>query len=85
MCEGASGWNEPCAGKVLLVLSLSNLKDCVQLDFSFCNLTNSMCFTLQAKKLIESAPVLLKENVEKEDAEKIKAELLALGAEVVLE
>jgi len=40
---------------------------------------------VQAKKLIESAPVLLKENVEKEEAEKIKAELLALGAEVTLD
>ncbi|XP_034243371.1 39S ribosomal protein L12, mitochondrial [Thrips palmi] len=40
---------------------------------------------VQAKKLIESAPVLLKENVEKEEAEKIKKELLALGAEVTLE
>ncbi|KAE8745391.1 hypothetical protein FOCC_FOCC007939 [Frankliniella occidentalis] len=40
---------------------------------------------VQAKKFIESAPVVLKENIEKEEAEKLKAELTAIGAEVVLE
>lgn len=42
-------------------------------------------FIFQAKKFIESAPVVLKENVDKEEAEKIKKELEATGAEVVLE
>lgn len=40
---------------------------------------------VQAKKFIESAPVMLKENVEKEEAEKLKKELTEAGAEVVLE
>lgn len=44
-----------------------------------------LCFIFQAKKFIESAPVVLKENVEKEEAEKLQKELIALGAEVVLE
>ncbi|KAJ1526897.1 hypothetical protein ONE63_008449 [Megalurothrips usitatus] len=40
---------------------------------------------VQAKKFIESVPVVLKENVEKEEAEKLMKELTAAGAEVVLE
>lgn len=40
---------------------------------------------VEAKKLVESAPKLLKENVPKEDAEKIKKSLESLGAAVRLE
>ncbi|GMG31911.1 unnamed protein product [Ambrosiozyma monospora] len=38
-----------------------------------------------SKKFVESAPKVLKENVSKEDAEKIKATLEGLGAKVTLE
>ena len=37
------------------------------------------------KKLVESAPVVLKENVKKEEAEAIKAKLLEVKAEVTLD
>lgn len=40
---------------------------------------------VESKKFVESAPKVLKENVAKEDAEKIKATLEALGAKVTLE
>lgn len=40
---------------------------------------------VESKKFVEAAPKILKENVAKEDADKIKAALEALGAKVVLE
>lgn len=39
----------------------------------------------QAKKLVESAPKVLKENVSKEDAEKLKKAFESIGAVVELE
>ena len=40
---------------------------------------------VEAKKFVESAPKVLKENVAKEDADKVKAALEGLGAKIVLE
>ncbi|KAG7662870.1 MNP1 [[Candida] subhashii] len=40
---------------------------------------------VESKKFVESAPKVLKDNVAKEDAEKMKALLEGLGAKVVLE
>ncbi|KAJ3110752.1 hypothetical protein HDU96_006293 [Phlyctochytrium bullatum] len=40
---------------------------------------------VEAKKFVESVPKVIKENVAKEDAEKMKALLEGLGATVVLE
>ncbi|KAI5952335.1 MNP1 [Candida jiufengensis] len=40
---------------------------------------------VESKKFVESAPKILKENVAKEDADKIKATLEGLGAKVSLE
>lgn len=40
---------------------------------------------VESKKFVESAPKVLKENVTKEDAEKIKATLEGLGAKITLE
>lgn len=40
---------------------------------------------VEAKKFVESAPKILKENVAKEDADKVKAALEGLGAKIVLE
>ncbi|QJR44109.1 50S ribosomal protein L7/L12 [Mycoplasma miroungirhinis] len=40
---------------------------------------------MDAKKLVESAPAVIKENVKKEEAEDIKAKLSAVGAEVVID
>ncbi|CAK9439587.1 mitochondrial 54S ribosomal protein bL12m [Lodderomyces beijingensis] len=40
---------------------------------------------VESKKFVESAPKVLKENVTKDDAEKIKATLEGLGAKVSLE
>jgi len=40
---------------------------------------------MEAKKFVESAPQTLKENLSKEDAEKLKAAFEALGATIVLE
>lgn len=40
---------------------------------------------VESKKFVESAPKVLKDNVAKEDAEKMKSTLEALGAKVVLE
>ncbi|CAR30203.1 mitochondrial 54S ribosomal protein bL12m [Lachancea thermotolerans CBS 6340] len=40
---------------------------------------------VEAKKFVEAAPKILKDNVAKEDADKIKASLEALGAKVALE
>lgn len=40
---------------------------------------------VEAKKFVEAAPKLLKENVAKEDADKIKSTLEGLGAKVSLE
>lgn len=40
---------------------------------------------VEAKKLAESAPKVLKENLNKEEAEKLKAALEAVGGVVVLE
>ena len=42
-------------------------------------------FRLQAKKFVESLPKILKENLSKEDAEKMKATFEGLGAVVKLE
>ena len=39
----------------------------------------------QAKKFVESLPQVLKENISKEDAEKLKKTFTDLGATVVLE
>jgi len=43
-----------------------------------------LCYR-QAKKLVESAPKVLKENVSKEDAEKLKKAFESIGAVVTLE
>ncbi|WPK24713.1 hypothetical protein PUMCH_001997 [Australozyma saopauloensis] len=40
---------------------------------------------VESKKFVEAAPKVLKDNVAKEDAEKIKSTLEGLGAKVVLE
>jgi large subunit ribosomal protein L7/L12 len=40
---------------------------------------------IQAKKFAESVPQMLKENVPKEEAEKLRAAYEALGAKLVLE
>lgn len=40
---------------------------------------------VESKKFVEAAPKVLKDNVAKEDAEKIKATLEGVGAKVVLE
>jgi len=40
---------------------------------------------IEAKKFVESLPKVLKENLPKEDAEKLKATFEALGAVVVLD
>ncbi|KAF8591558.1 ClpS-like protein [Ramaria rubella] len=40
---------------------------------------------IEAKKFVESVPKTVKENMPKEDAEKLKATLEALGAKVTLE
>lgn len=40
---------------------------------------------MDAKKLVDSAPVVLKENIKPEEAEDIKAKLVAAGAEVSVE
>lgn len=40
---------------------------------------------VDSKKFVEAAPKVLKDNVAKEDADKIKATLEALGAKIVLE
>ncbi|TPR53521.1 50S ribosomal protein L7/L12 [Metamycoplasma spumans] len=40
---------------------------------------------MDAKKLVESAPAVLKENAKKEEAEAIKAKLAEVGAEVTLD
>ncbi|WP_416371557.1 50S ribosomal protein L7/L12 [Mycoplasma struthionis] len=40
---------------------------------------------MDAKKLVESAPAVIKENVKKEEAEEIKAKLTEAGAEVTLD
>lgn len=39
---------------------------------------------VEAKKLVDSAPVAVKEGIPKDEAEKIKAELEGAGAQVVL-
>jgi large subunit ribosomal protein L7/L12 len=39
----------------------------------------------QAKKFVESVPKILKENMPKEDADKLKAAFEALGAVMILE
>lgn len=39
---------------------------------------------VEAKKLVDSAPVAVKEGIAKDEAEKIKAELEGTGAQVVL-
>lgn len=44
----------------------------------------SACANPQAKKFVESTPQVLKDNVPKEDAEKLKATLEALGATISL-
>lgn len=40
---------------------------------------------LQAKKFVESAPVVLKSNVGKEEAEKLKESLEKCGAEITID
>lgn len=40
---------------------------------------------VESKKFVEAAPKMLKENVVKEDAEKIKAAIEAAGGKVALE
>ncbi|KAH3670818.1 hypothetical protein WICMUC_004787 [Wickerhamomyces mucosus] len=40
---------------------------------------------VESKKFVEAAPKILKENVSKEDADKIKSTLEALGAKITLE
>ncbi|WP_033161267.1 50S ribosomal protein L7/L12 [[Mycoplasma] collis] len=40
---------------------------------------------MEAKKLVDSVPVIIKENVKVSEAEEIKAKLEALGAEVTLD
>jgi len=40
---------------------------------------------VEAKKFVESVPQVLKENLAKEDAEKMKAAFEAIGAKIVLE
>ncbi|MGX9395719.1 50S ribosomal protein L7/L12 [Mycoplasma sp. 1573] len=40
---------------------------------------------MEAKKLVESAPAVVKENVKKDEAEEIKAKLVAAGAEVSID
>jgi large subunit ribosomal protein L7/L12 len=40
---------------------------------------------MEAKKFAESVPQVLKENVPKEEAEKLKATFEALGAKVIME
>jgi len=40
---------------------------------------------MDAKKFVESVPIMLKENVTKEDAEKFKANFEALGATLTLD
>ena len=40
---------------------------------------------LQAKKMVESAPKVLKENISKDDAEKLKKAFESIGAVVTLE
>lgn len=40
---------------------------------------------MDAKKMVESAPVLLKENVKKEEAEELKNKLTEVKAEVIVE
>lgn len=42
-------------------------------------------FNFQAKKFVESVPKTVKENMPKDDAEKLKKTLEALGATVTLE
>jgi large subunit ribosomal protein L7/L12 len=42
-------------------------------------------FAQQAKKFVESVPKVVKENVPKEEAEKLKATFEALGAIVTME
>lgn len=39
----------------------------------------------QAKKFVESAPKVIKENVSKEDAEKLRKTFVDLGAVITLE
>lgn len=60
------------------------IQSCISV-FVSCIRTLPHISLLQAKKFIESAPVVLKENLDKEEAEKMKKELTDLGAEVVLE
>jgi len=40
---------------------------------------------MEAKKFAESVPQVLKENVPKEEAEKLKAAFEALGAKIIME
>lgn len=45
----------------------------------------SATFLIQAKKFVESLPKILKENLSKEDAEKLQKTFEAIGAVVKLE
>jgi large subunit ribosomal protein L7/L12 len=43
------------------------------------------CFLFQAKKLVESIPQVLRDNLSKADAEKIKAKIEAVGGVCVID
>lgn len=63
----------------------STLTDLFRYQCHFC-LPSCMCMNTnhQAKKFAESVPKVLKENIPKEDAEKLQKTLEALGATVTL-
>jgi len=48
-------------------------------------LHDNISFSFQAKKLVESLPQVLKENLPKEEAEKMQKAFEALGAVIKLE
>lgn len=58
----------------------------IGLPLTFCSAISfcSHCY-IQAKKFVESLPKVLKENLSKEDAEKLKKTFTDLGATVALE
>ena len=45
-------------------------------------LNTEMCFSEQAKELVEKAPVVVKTGLKKDEADQIKKVLLEAGAEV---
>ena len=50
-----------------------------------CSCDSPLIRSFQAKKFVESLPKVLKENVAKEDAEKLKKTFVDLGAVVILD